>query len=142
MRMSRDELSALLAGGRAKAAVQVRKRTMCSAPALKKCGTKTEEKVRLWLESEGYRIVTQPTNLFPMAGGGRYTPDFLAWKDDEDGILVVEAKQEGAHYRGYEQGYERYKRAALQYSGNGAFFFELWTVRNGQVESIDCWEEH
>ena len=141
MRMSRDELSALLAGGRGKAAVQVRKRTMCSAPALKKSGTKTEETVRAWLESEGYRIVTQPTNLFPMAGGGRYTPDFLAWKDDENGILVVEAKQEGAHYRGYEQGYERYKRCASQYDSRQWRFAMATVLKGGRGIQLDIWTE-
>ena len=68
-----------------------------------------------------------------------YIPDFIVFGPGPARVIEVKGGYRGP---GAEQGYERYKRAALQYSGNGAFFFELWTVRSGQVESIDCWEEH
>ena len=82
---------------------------------------KTEARAMEWLRFQGYSgIIAQPTRLFPLAGSGSYTPDFLAWRSGEPGVWVVEVKSAGAHYHGWEQGYDRYKRAALQYSQPGS----------------------
>lgn len=82
---------------------------------------KTEARAMEWLGFNGYSgIIAQPTRLFPLAGGGTYTPDFLAWEPLTSCVWVVEVKTAGAHYHGWEQGYDRYKRAALQYSQPGS----------------------
>jgi hypothetical protein len=82
---------------------------------------KTEARAMQWLRFQGYTdLIAQPTRLFPLAGGGSYTPDFLAWEPMTSCVWVVEVKTAGAHYHGWEQGYDRYKRAALQYSQPGS----------------------
>lgn len=78
---------------------------------------KTEERCRLRLESFfGLEVLVQPTRLFPLQGGGSYTPDFLAFDSQrpELGIAVVEVKG-GYKGPGAEQGHERYARTAAQY---------------------------
>lgn len=58
-------------------------------------------------------IIEQPTRHFQLTGGGTYTPDFLTYSPS--GVDVWEVKEKGAHYAGWEQGYERYRRAALEH---------------------------
>lgn len=101
--------------------------------------TAAERVVYAQLKDKGAHVAQQVRNLFMLDGGGMYIPDFIVFGPGPARVIEVKGGYRGP---GAEQGYERYKRAALQYSGNGAFFFELWTVRSGQVESIDCWEEH
>ena len=58
-------------------------------------------------------IIAQPTRFFHLTGGGTYTPDFLLI--DGGGVTVYEVKG-GYRGAGWEQGYERYKRAAFEWS--------------------------
>lgn len=102
--------------------------------------TRAEQAVYEILGKGGYETVAQQVrNLFMLDGGGMYIPDFIAFAPGQP-ALAVEVKG-GYRGPGAEQGYERYRRAALQYSGRGCFAFELWTVRGGNVESIERWEE-
>lgn len=102
---------------------------------------KTEARALEWLGCHGYTgIIAQPTRLFPLAGGGSYTPDFLAWKPGDTGVLVVEVKG-GYRGPGWEQGYERYKRAALQYcqtSGPWRFAMLTWSARRREW-TFEAW---
>ena len=91
---------------------------------------KTETRAMQWLIFQGYEhIIAQPTRLFPLAGGGTYTPDFLAWNSSDSIILVIETKG-GYRGAGWEQGYDRYKRAAAQYDGGPLRFVMLtWSAK-------------
>ena len=93
---------------------------------------KTETRAMEWLRLHGYAgIIAQPTRLFPLAGGGTYTPDFLAWEPMTSCVWVVEVKG-GYRGPGWDQGYDRYKRAALQYSPPGSpwrFALLTWHAR-------------
>lgn len=68
----------------------------------------------------GCRWVCQPTRLLPLPGGGTYTPDFLVLVP---GGEPVSAEVKGG-YRGpgWEQGVERYRRAASEWDGRGLRF--------------------
>lgn len=92
----------------------VRRSCMHSRIKGNKSPTKAEQAVREMLEGSGYRVIAQPCRLFPLPDGGTYTPDFLAWKDDEGGVVVAEVKG-GYRGAGWEQGEERYRRAAAAY---------------------------
>ena len=99
-----------------------------------KAGSKTEvlfretflaELVSYW-HSHGreVRVVPQPTRFFRLTGGGTYTPDFLVFVGGEKvGVFEVKGGYKGA---GWEQGIDRYKRAALEYDGE-IFAFTLCT---------------
>lgn len=106
-----------------------------------KSATKAEETAleRLKQECEGMDalICAQVRNLFPLAGGGTYIPDFVVLSPQ--GARVVEVKG-GYRGPGWEQGRERYKRAAAQYSGKAGVSFELWEVK-GKAINIQQWEE-
>lgn len=106
-----------------------------------KSATKAEETAleRLKQECEGQDslICAQVRNLFPLAGGGTYIPDFVVLSPH--GARVVEVKG-GYRGPGWEQGRERYKRAAAQYSGKAGVSFELWEVK-GKAINIQQWEE-
>lgn len=102
---------------------------------------KTETRALEWLRFHGYTgIIAQPTRLFPLAGGGTYTPDFLAWEPMTSCVWVVEVKG-GYRGPGAEQGYDRYKRAALQYSPAGSpWRFALLTWHAQQREwTFEAW---
>ena len=76
----------------------------------------------------GDLVLVQPPRLFELEGGGTYTPDFVLVHGG--GISVIEVKGAG-HYPGWEQGIERFKRAAAQYScGTASFYLATWD--NGQ----------
>ena len=106
-----------------------------------KSATKAEETAleRLKQECEGTDtlICAQVRNLFPLAGGGTYIPDFVVLSPH--GARVVEVKG-GYRGPGAEQGRERYKRAAAQYSGKAGVAFELWEVKKEEIQ-IQKWEE-
>lgn len=90
------------------------------------------------LADAGGIIIAQPTRFFHLTGGGTYTPDFLLI--DGGGVTVYEVKMAGAHYHGWEQGYERYKRAALEFSRPWlAFAMATW---QGKLNTwkIETWE--
>lgn len=76
--------------------------------------TKAEAMVEGFLRREGFLTIAQPTRLFPLPGWGTYTPDILAWRPGEPGVMVVEVKG-GYRGAGWEQGMERYARAAGTY---------------------------
>lgn len=76
---------------------------------------RSEQKVQIILRQMGYETIPQVTRMFPLDGGGTYTPDFIAWKKGDPGLVVCEVKG-GYRGPGWEQGMERYKRAASQYS--------------------------
>ena len=83
-------------------------------------------------------VVPQPTRFFRLTGGGTYTPDFLVLH--EEGASVYEVKMAGAHYHGWEQGYERYKRAAFEFSRPWlSFVMATW---QGKLNAwkIETWE--
>lgn len=95
---------------------------------------KTEERFynRLKLSTNPARVlvIPQPTRLFRFDDGDTYTPDFLCVEFAEDGlsrVVAVEVKMEGAHYNGWEQGFERYKRAKERFSQYGIEFkMAIW----------------
>lgn len=78
-------------------------------------------------------IFVQPTRFFKLTGGGTYTPDFLVVDQEYNLNRVVEIKG-GYRGPGWEQGYERWKRAAMEYSGHGNFVFYLitWDRHSGE----------
>ena len=111
-----------------------------NAPKLNKTETRF---AREWLARycAGFKecfVVPQPTRFFRLTGGGTYTPDFLVLH--EEGASVFEVKMAGAHYAGWEQGYERYKRAALEFSRPWlSFVMATW---QGKLNAwkIETWE--
>lgn len=85
---------------------------------------KTEQRAMAQIEAMGWTALVQPTNLLPLPGGGTYTPDFVAW-DERPGaekvLYIIEVKG-GYRGAGWEQGYERYRRAAQFYNGRAGIF--------------------
>lgn len=82
-------------------------------------------------------IIVQPSRFFELVGGGTYTPDFMVFRHDGLGAVTVFEVKGGYRGPGWEQGYERYKRAALEWDGC-IFKFNLaefdrkaqrWTLR-------------
>ncbi len=111
--------------------IQVRSKHNCKRAHVFKM-TKAEETVYKLLISEQHRLIAQQVrNLFQLDGGGMYIPDFVVFSDALP-IRVIEVKG-GYRGAGFEQGYERYKRAALQFSRSGLFSFELWEVRKDGI---------
>lgn len=68
-------------------------------------------------------VIVQPSRLFELQGGGTYTPDFLVIADGKAFAIEIKGGYRGP---GWEQGYERYKRAAAQWNGD-CFRFCMWT---------------
>lgn len=101
---------------------------------------KTEERFynRLKLSTNPARVlvIPQPTRLFRFDDGDTYTPDFLCVEFADDGlsrVVAVEVKMEGAHYNGWEQGFERYKRAKERFSQYGiGFAMAIWQPKKMQ----------
>lgn len=82
-----------------------------------------------FLQSES-GVIVQPTRMFELQGGGTYTPDFVL--PTERGLEVYEVK---GHYRGpgWDQGIERYKRAAAQWAGDYVHFWLYeWERKNNR----------
>lgn len=106
-----------------------------------KAMNKTEARAAQWLRLNGFAcLIAQPTRLFPLAGGGTYTPDFLAWEPSGAGVWVIEVKG-GYRGPGWDQGYDRYKRAALQYSPPGSpwrFALLTWHARRREW-TFEAW---
>lgn len=75
-------------------------------------------------EPVNYRVVVQPTRFFEIPGGGTYTPDFLVFQPGRP-VEVIEIKG-GYCGPGWEQGIERYKRAANIFHGD-VFTFKMCT---------------
>ncbi len=71
-----------------------------------------------WLfDGQVIDIIVQPAKFFELKGGGTYTPDFMVFvHGDLERVHVFEVKG-GYRGPGWEQGYERYKRAALEWDG-------------------------
>lgn len=105
--------------------------------APKRVETKAETAALAWLTSEGWQTIPQPCRLFPLEGGGSYTPDLVAWRRDFPGVLVVEVKG-GYRGAGWEQGYERYKRAAAS-CDCPAWRFCLAEVKKGGAIEVAFW---
>ncbi len=103
----------------------------------KQTETKAEAAALAWLSGEGWQVIPQPCRLFPLAGGGSYTPDLLAWRNGFPGVLVVEVKG-GYRGAGWEQGYERYKRAADAFDCH-AWRFCLAEVKKGGAIDVAFW---
>ena len=76
------------------------------------------------IEAMGWTALVQPTNLLPLPGGGTYTPDFVAWDErpDAEKVLYIIEVKGGYRGAGWEQGYERYRRAAQFYNGRAGIF--------------------
>lgn len=95
---------------------------------------KTEERfynrLKLSTNPASVLVIPQPTRLFRFDDGDTYTPDFLCVEFAEEGlsrVVAVEVKMEGAHYNGWEQGYERFKRAKERFSKYGIVFkMAIW----------------
>ena len=76
-------------------------------------------------------VIAQPTRFFRLSGGGTYTPDFILIH--ECGMTVYEVKAKGAHYPGWEQGIERYKRVAYEFSSPFLrFVMVIWDRKEGR----------
>lgn len=78
-------------------------------------------------------VIVQPSRLFELQGGGTYTPDFLVIADGKAFAIEIKGGYRGP---GWEQGYERYKRAAAQWNG-GWFKFCMWTW-DRKANKWDC----
>ena len=91
------------------------------------------------LESVPERCVfAQPCRFFALAGGGTYTPDFLVVRPGEP-VRAIEVKG-GYRGPGWEQGVERYRRAALEWSDGILFQFEMHTWDRARREwRVDPW---
>lgn len=100
---------------------------------------KTEEEWgrRLMAERPDSLLVAQPTRFFALRGGGTYTPDFLEFRPSGLPVIAWEVKG-GYRGPGWEQGYERYKRAALEWSDGEIFQFKMATKNKGKW-SVEEW---
>ena len=101
--------------------------------------SKSEELVAAVLREKyngGEVIAQQVRNLFMLAGGVMYIPDFMVFRPD--GIINVIEVKGGYRGAGFEQGEERYKSAAAQYS-KAPFYFSLWRVDNKKSITIEHW---
>ena len=83
------------------------------------------------------RVLAQP-RIFSLEGGGTYTPDFVAVTPS--GIEVYEVKG-GYRGPGWEQGHERYKRAALQWACPFIKFTMATWSRKDAKWTIEAWEK-
>ena len=83
-------------------------------------------------------VIAQPTRFFRLSGGGTYTPDFILIHGG--GVTVYEVKTQGAHYHGWEQGYDRYKRAALEFSRPWLTFVMATWQGKLKTWKIEEWE--
>ena len=82
-------------------------------------------------------IIPQPTRFFRLTGGGTYTPDFLVIHPR--GVTAYEVKG-GYRGAGWEQGYERYKRAAFEWSRPWlGFVMATWQSKINNWK-IEIWE--
>ncbi len=99
--------------------------------------TETEWGRRIQAERPDSFLVAQPIRFFKLIGGGTYTPDFLEFREELP-VIVWEVKG-GYKGPGAEQGYDRYKRAALQWSDGRKFQFKMATKRKSKWE-IDEWK--
>lgn len=120
----------------AKTAKKPRFRRFSDIPACRELN-KSETEVASMLSASGLRVVGQALRL-PLTGGGIYNPDLLAWEPDADFLRVVEVKG-GYRGPGADQGYERYKRAALEWHC-AAMRFEMWE-RVGREWRVTEWDE-
>lgn len=98
----------------------------------------TEGMFYAWLLSRkpDAKVIPQPRMLFPLAGGGTYTPDFLEITDT--GVNVWEVKG-GYKGPGAEQGYDRYKRAALEWADRKIRFAMATYDRKKGTWTIEHW---
>lgn len=110
-----------------------------NTPKMNKTETRfLREHLAPWAKERGCLIIPQPMRFFRLTGGGTYTPDFLVLHPC--GASVFEVKMEGAHYHGWEQGYDRYKRAAFEFSRPWlSFVMATW---QGKINAwkIETWE--
>lgn len=84
-------------------------------------------------------VFAQPSRFFTLSGGGTYTPDFLVVRPGE-AVRVIEVKG-GYRGPGWEQGVERYRRAALEWSDGIHFQFEMHTWDRARREwRVEPWE--
>lgn len=60
-------------------------------------------------------VILHQALTLPLTGGGRYTPDILLIDPEKPGFDIWEVKG-GYHGPGWEQGIERYRRAAFEWS--------------------------
>lgn len=88
--------------------------------------------------NSGVNVIIQPTRFFELTGGGSYTPDFIIIRDY--GIEVVEIKG-GYKGPGWEQGIERYKRAATQYDNQCTRFKMATWKRSERVWDVVVWKK-
>lgn len=85
-------------------------------------------------------VKPQATRFFPLKGGGTYTPDFMVFPDDGSHVRIYEVKG-GYRGPGWDQGYERYKRTALQYDGDIFDFYMATYNRKKREWTIEKWKE-
>lgn len=86
-----------------------------------------------------YIVIVQPTRLFALEGGGTYTPDFIVCTHDKVHVFEVKGGYRGP---GWEQGVERYKRAAAQFDKLCIHFYlydwdrksNKWNAQKWRVE--------
>lgn len=97
----------------------------------------SETRVAALLAAQGMVVVGQALRL-PLSGGGEYRPDLVAWSPGCASVLVVEVKG-GYRGPGWEQGFERYKRAALEWDGAPLVFVRF--ERDGSRWRRIYWSE-
>lgn len=84
-------------------------------------------------------ILPQPPRFFELTGGGTYTPDFLVVTESGP-VLSIEVKG-GYRGPGWEQGYERYKRAALEWDGKGFRFILAEWMTSDKAWWVEAWDK-
>ena len=97
---------------------------------------KTETRFLHWLDlhvkQRNNIIIVQPPRLLELEGGGTYTPDFIVVQPWGMDLYEVKGGYEGP---GWEQGIERYKRAAAQYaSATMRFTLAEWDTKENTWE--------
>jgi hypothetical protein len=120
-------------------------KVLAKPEAPRRAMNKTEARMYGRLLATGHArrdIFPQPCRFFRLSGGGTYTPDFLVF-DVAVGVCQVIEVKGGYRGPGWEQGVERYKRAALEYGGAGSpfrFSMYTWDRKHGEWKD-EAWQE-
>lgn len=108
------------------------------ADGLNKSETAVMQIIRRLHAGKPHVLISQPSRLFELEGGGTYTPDFIVFTPQ--GTVVYEVKG-GYRGPGAEHGVERFKRAAAQWAGPSIVF--VLAVRDKSAAGgwrMETWE--
>lgn len=82
--------------------------------------------------------IIQPLRFFEMTGGGTYTPDFVVIHGQGMDVFEVKGGYKGA---GWEQGVERYKRAAYEFDNEYINFYYCEFDRKNNSWDVQRWKD-